>query len=242
MFDVTSEGANFWFDAFNVMLFVGAFAVALGTYGSIKMGAIKERFSEERTAGLETQTAQANAALGTAQADIAKANARIAEASARQKEAELRVEQLRKELGPRQLQRDAFIKELTGQPTANVEIMYLQDDPECFVLAQQIGIALKDAGWPSVAPKPIPSLILSDGPTSMSVDGQPSGVTVVVSGITQEEADASQNAMLGRDWIKTPWTVLMRAVAAGIGKAGGHAGGPNAPPKGTLRVVVAPRL
>jgi hypothetical protein len=63
MFDVSLPWANFWYDAFNAMLFLGAFAVAVGTYGSIKMGAVKDRFSDERTTALELQTAQANAAL-----------------------------------------------------------------------------------------------------------------------------------------------------------------------------------
>jgi hypothetical protein len=46
MSDVSTEAANFWFDSLNIILFVGAFAVAIGTYGSIKMGAVKERFSD----------------------------------------------------------------------------------------------------------------------------------------------------------------------------------------------------
>ena len=242
MFDVSLPWASFWYDAFNVMLFIGAFAVAVGTYGAIKMGAVKERFSDERTAALEAQTEQAKATLGVAQADIAKANAQIADANARTKEAELKIERLRKDLGPRQLQRDLFIKQIMGQPSAHVEIFYLQDDPECFDLAQQIWNALESAGWRAESPRPIPSLIISDGPTSMSVGGQPSGVTVVVNGITQEESEASENAMAGRDWVKTPWTILMHALGEALGKVGGSAGSPNAPARGILRVVVSPRI
>ena len=53
----------------------------------------------------------------------------------------------------------------------------------------------------------VPSL-----PASFGVGGQPSGVTVVANKVTQQEADAQQNAMLGKDWIRTPWTVLMHAL------------------------------
>jgi hypothetical protein len=173
---------------------------------------------------------------------IKAADERIAEFNTRAKEAELKLERLRKDLGPRQLQRELFIKEIKGQPTARVEIMYLQDDPECFALAQDIWRALEDGKWPVDSPKPIPSLFLSDGPTSMSVGGQPSGVTVVVREATHEESEASANAMMGKDWVKTPWTVLMHALGAALGKVGGHAGGTNLPPEGTLRVVVSPRL
>jgi len=173
---------------------------------------------------------------------IKAADERIAEFNARTKEAELKLEQLRQQVAHRQLDRETFIKELTGQPSAKVEILYLQDDPECFGLAQQIWRALDDSKWPVKPPSPIPTLMISDGPTAMSVDGQPSGVTVVVHGITAEESDASANAMSGREWIKTPWTVLMHALGLSIGRVVGHAGGPNAPPEGTLRVVVAPRM
>jgi hypothetical protein len=170
------------------------------------------------------------------------ADKRIAESNARTKEAELKLEQLRKQLGPRHLQRDIFIEEISGQPMARAEIMYLQDDPECFDLAQQIWRALEDGKWPVDPPKPIPSLILSDGPTPMSVGGQPSGVTVVVREITHEESEASTNALFGREWVRTPWTVITHALGASIGKVSGHAGGQNSPPVGTVRVVVAPRL
>lgn len=163
------------------------------------------------------------------------------EAIARIKEAELKTEQLRKELGPRHLQRDVFLKTIAESPKSKVEIMYLMDDPECFDLTQQIWRGLEDAAWPVVPPRPIPPLIISDSPTAMSVDGQPSGVTVVSNGITLEESEASLNAMQGKPWVRTPLTVLMQALGASIGKISGHAGGPNRPPQGILRVVVAPR-
>jgi hypothetical protein len=177
-----------------------------------------------------------------ADARIRAGDVRMAEANARTKEAELKLEQLRKDLGPRQLQRDLFIKEVTGKPTAHVEIMYLQDDPECFDLAQQIWRALEAGPWPVEAAKPIPSLFISDGPTPMSVGGQPSGVTVVVKAVTQDETRASENAMAGREWVKTPWTVLVHAFGLSLSKVIGRAGGTSAPPNGTVRVVVSPRL
>lgn len=177
----------------------------------------------------------------TAKIEIAEANAKIAEAGARQKEAELKLEQLRRQVAPRQLQRDKFINDLLGQPSAPVEIMYLMDDPECFDLAQQIWRALEDAKWPVSPPKPIPPLVLSDDPTPMSVGGQPSGVTVVVKVATREESEAAANALAGKDWVKTPWTVLSHAIGEGLGRIATHAGSPFGPEAGALRVVVAPR-
>lgn len=244
--------------------FIGSLVVGVvSTILIVWMSGVKETYwekdrteSAERIAIVAAQGDKARAELGSAQTDIAKAKTQtaalerdtakarqaIVEANARTKEAELKLEQLRKDLGPRHLQRDIFLKEMLGQPSAQVEILYLQDDPECFGLAQEIWRALEDAKWPVVAPKPIPSLFLSDGPTSLSVGAQPSGVTVVARQVTLEEADASQNAFLGKEWIKTPWTVLKAALAASLGKISASAGTPNGPPEGTLRVVISPRL
>jgi hypothetical protein len=148
MFDVSLPWANFWYDAFNVMLFVGAFAVAVGTYGSIKMGAVKERFSDERTTLLETQTEQARAQLGTAQADIAKANAKIAEANARVAEAEKQNLDLRAKIASRRItgeQHKILVDELSKSPGLfDIAVM---GDPESSLFASDILKTLADAGW-----------------------------------------------------------------------------------------------
>jgi len=100
----------------------------------------------------------------------------IAAANARTAEAELKLEQLRRQVAPRQLNREAFFKAIEEQPKARVEIMYLRDDPECFDVAQQIWRLLEDARWDVTPLVPIPSNNAQDvvGPTSMSISGQPS--------------------------------------------------------------------
>jgi hypothetical protein len=158
---------------------VGAFGVLVGvaTFAVVRLqraeiASSKEEFDKYKIeAGEKVSAAETVGKM--AQADIAKAHARMAEADARAKEAELKLEQLRKDLGPRQFNRDLFIKEITGQPSARVEVMYLQDDPECFGLAQQIWQALEGGKWPVEVPKPIPPLIISNFPTAMSVGGSP---------------------------------------------------------------------
>jgi hypothetical protein len=173
---------------------------------------------------------------------IKNADLRIAEFNARAKEAEFKLEELRRQVAPRSLKRDVLIKILEGQPKAPTEIMYLRDDAESFELAQQIALAMEAAGWQITSRLPIPPTSDPQAITAMAVGGQPSGVTVVVGGITQEEEDASLNAMQGKEWIKTPWTVLTHALGESLGKISGRAGGQNAPPEGSLRVVVSPRL
>jgi hypothetical protein len=80
MFD-TAESASLWFDIFNGVLLLGAFLVLVGTWGTIKTAAIKEKFSDERTAANEAETKRAVADSDTAKEGTAKANERIAELS-----------------------------------------------------------------------------------------------------------------------------------------------------------------
>jgi len=132
------------------------------------------------------------------------------------------------------------LREIAGQPKAHVAIMYLRDDPECFDVAQQIWRLLQDAKWQVDAPLPIPASN-TELPTPMSVDAQPSGVTVVAHSASTQESEAMGNVMLGKPWIRTPLTVLSNALSQSMGGVKQWVGGPNRPSSGTLRVVVAPR-
>jgi hypothetical protein len=73
MWDISSSLADFLFDLSNVVLVLGAAAVLIGTIGSIKMAGIKERFSNERIAANEAETAKAVAESDSAKAEVAKA-------------------------------------------------------------------------------------------------------------------------------------------------------------------------
>ncbi len=174
--------------------------------------------------------------------DLTGAKTELGKQQERAAEAELRLEELRRHVAPRHVQRDVFLKAVEGQPKARVEIMYLRDDPECFELAQEIWRVLQAAQWDVIAPVPIPpsvSALYLQSPTSMSVSGQPSGVTVATHSASEKEAEADLNS---KNWEHTPWTVLQNALAESVGAISGWAGGPNSPPEGTLRVVVSPRL
>jgi hypothetical protein len=109
MLDVTPSQANTWFEVFSVVLFCGMFAVAAGMYGVIRMGEVKQRFSDERladsetlTAQAKTEAAQANERIASLRRDAALANVRVAElekgvaeANARAAEAQLALERLK---------------------------------------------------------------------------------------------------------------------------------------------------
>lgn len=169
----------------------------------------------------------------------------IANANARTKEAELKLEELRRQVGPRHVNRDAFLNSIQGDIKGKVEILYSRDDPECFEVAQQLWQLLITAKWDVTAPVPIPQNNPSDtlvlGPTSMTVSGQPSGVTIAAYSISEQESSATLQQMTGKDWLKTPYTVLTYAIGEAIGQVKSWVSGPNAPAAGTLRIIVAPR-
>jgi hypothetical protein len=221
---ISNSSANSIYSLSGIVLVVGAVLTLLGTIGAIWSSGIRERFADERIATNEAQTAKANA-------DAAHANEHAAQLEKEAAEAQLKLEDLRRQVAPRQVNREVFLSLIKGQPKAPVELVYLRDDPECFDVAQQIWRLLQDAGWQVSPPSPILDSSTLD-PLPMSVDGQPSGVTVVTHSATEQEINGK---------VITPWTALRDALMHSIGKLSGHAGGHNPPPNGTLRIVVAPR-
>ena len=172
--------------------------------------------------------------------DLALTNERAATLENSAAQAKLELEHIKKKVGPRQLNREAFLKALENQPKLPIQILYLRDDPDSFEFAQQIEGVLKEAKWEvqSRNPIPTPSTPRSE-PTTMSVGGQPTGVTVSAHSLSEEEINAGMNRTLGKPWKKTPWTVLVFAFEQSMGesKASSH----DSVPAGVLRVVVGPR-
>lgn len=165
----------------------------------------------------------------------------IAESNARQKEAELKLEQLRKLSGPRDVDFDAFKKELEGKPKATVVIWYLPDSSDGYWFASRLFGALIGSGWKveGLGPTPIPepdqnNLLIRGMPRAMVAGGQAMGVTLV----GDATAPGDNSNMTG----DTPFRALFSALAKGTNLSGmyGAGGSQFTPvPKGTLRVVVA---
>ncbi|MGJ5036617.1 hypothetical protein ACQR13_21125 [Bradyrhizobium sp. HKCCYLRH3059] len=223
MFDVTPESANFWFDAFNVLLFIGAFAVAVGTYGSIKMGSAKERFADERILANEKETRRAIADSDIAKEGTARANERIAELNNE-------TAKLRQQLEPRKLDGETFVRLLRDGPKAKVELLYVKEDPDSYQLSLQIFWYLMHAGWDCEVEKPIPPAAINspyqDKPATWSVVARETGISLVV----HEDNDLKPG---------TPYDALLKAFHATPGRA--ETGIDSRVPAGTIRVVVAPR-
>lgn len=146
MFDLSASEANFWFNISNLILFVGAVAVAIGTYGTIKMGALKEKFSDERTTELENQTANAKAELGKAQVAIAEATVRAAEANRVAEQERLERVRLEAKLAPRRLsgeQAANLSSQLASMPAMDIGVVSRLTDVEGKDFADDIANSLK---------------------------------------------------------------------------------------------------
>jgi hypothetical protein len=137
-------------------------------------------------------------------------------------DARLETARIKKEFGPRNLEWNAFVTALRSAARVQLEILYVADDTDAMELAQQIQLACSAAGWGMPSRNPIQRPPGWSEPLAMAVDGQPRGVTVV-----------SQSP--------TPADGIANAVAAGLGAVAQHANGPNAPPIGSVRIVVAPK-
>jgi hypothetical protein len=170
----------------------------------------------------------------------------LAESANKTADAELKLAQLRKLSGPRDVDFDAFKKEIEGKPKAPVVIWYLPDSSDGYWFASRLFTALGIAKWDVAFPTPIPDLdeksveapmpgatkllsILRGMPRAVNAGGQPSGVTVVGA---NEQLDSTQ---------ETPLRALLNALSKstnfGMYGSGGSQFMPV--PPGTLRVVIA---
>jgi hypothetical protein len=155
MFDVSPSAADFWFDAANLVLLVGALLIVLGTFGVYKFGGIKEHFSDVRLSENETLAAQAGTAAEIAKQGAAQANATAAQANERAAELENEAEQarletqkLKAEMAWRTItpqQHDIIVSMLRGHQI-EVWTYWVGTDPEATLYRNDIDKTLTDAG------------------------------------------------------------------------------------------------
>jgi hypothetical protein len=232
MLDVTSAQADLWFDISNIVLVVGAIAVALGTLGAIQMSGVREHFADVRISENEAKTAQARA-------DAEAAKERAAEANARAAEATLKLGELRERLKPRKLDYKSFQDELRGRPKAPVEILFPKDDAEAYNLAMQFRDFLRMAGWDVKEPAFFPPVDVErfkTAPSAMAAGGQPTGVALVVRAASQADFK-----LFGDPNADTPFNALQQAILASLGKVSSAVNSDASPEPGIIRIVVAPK-
>ncbi|HEV7486535.1 MAG TPA: hypothetical protein VGQ65_12730 [Thermoanaerobaculia bacterium] len=164
---------------------------------------------------------------------------RAAKADERAADAESSLLFLQKRTARRSVNGQIFLAALDAKPKAEVEIMYLKDDPDSWQIAMQLGGLLHQAGWKVKFPTPLP-LGEGDEASTYAFGGVPDGVTVVRHW-NQEEFDKLR---IGQDDEPASAVALRDAIsrAMEIGATATMRPGPHNPPEGTLRIVVAPKL
>ena len=154
MFDVTLPAANLWFDLSNFALLIGAILVALGTFGVFKMGAIKEKYSDERISFNEGETAKAKAVASKADENaeiVKKSNLVLQTDLERERISRLKLEN---QLAPRHLtpdQKAFLIQALKPFAGEKIEIMTPAGDNEASDYALEFEAVFKAAGWDTSA-------------------------------------------------------------------------------------------
>jgi len=149
---------------------------------------------------------------------------------------------LRKQVGPRQIDLETFLKALEGRPTSPAEIMFPKENGEAFLLAIQFRDLLRLAKWQVAEPVPVPPSDiprLANQPSHMAAGGQPMGVTVAVRADTQDDFQRLED----RD-APTAVNALSQAIQSTLGGVSGYAAGPDVydpPPAGTIRIIVGPK-
>jgi hypothetical protein len=209
---------DFWLIIAGICVAVAATAVGVTTAGSIVAHKREAAASEEALDRYK---------LGTSK-EIAEANARAVEAS-------LALQRLST---PRMLDVQPFKAELAGiSPPAKLELLYVEECSDCFLLASMMGAVLNDMKWPyELAPlkklESGPSWLLGL-PATMQHRAKSTGVSVVSRHVREINIkDKSTEA------------AVARAIFSSIMFAAANfqwAGDPEMP-EGEIKIVIAPRV
>jgi hypothetical protein len=144
---------------------------------------------------------------------------------------------LQKRTEPRWVNGQVFLAALEGKPRAEVEIMYLKDDPDVLQVAMQLSHVLQEAKWTVKFLAPLPPGN-GDEPAASAFGGAPDGITVV----EHWSPENFKAFATGHPNKCAPCAALEDAIERAVGVGVTVRTGPrNNPPEGTLRIVVAPK-
>jgi len=156
---------------------------------------------------------------------------KISESNARAKEAELAMLRLR---APRFLDPKAFKAELAVVPLVSVEVLYVEECSDCFMLAGMIDAILYDLHWPHSPAAPlkkresIPDWLLRL-PAVIQHRANPMGISVV-------------SKQVGEFSDKSAAASLARAILKSVQGAQAQWSRDETLLEGVIKVVVAPKL
>lgn len=184
MWSISSSQADNIFVASNWILIAGAFAVFVGTIGSITMGAAREYFANERLAANEVAVQRAKA-----ESEIAKEGA--AKATARALEAQLALAKFKaaRELSPDQ--RTALIEAMKPFAGHRFSGMVAAAVSDARPLWNALAASLKRAGWIFELPA---GLARGEPPAGVPISPN-EGVTIFVPAQEISELAPAANAL-----------------------------------------------
>jgi len=140
---------------------------------------------------------------------------------------------------PRQMMFCLAWQPLKMQPKVPVEILYLKNASDAFLLAIEIDNCLDEVGWSPTYPKPIPEKHPSyfPQPDIEAVGGSDSGVTVVGSHTASISADHGFGNLFAEG---SPENAVSNALLSALGD-GIYSSIARDVPDGTIRIVVGPK-
>ena len=128
MFDISLPLANAIYTWANVLLVLGAISAFVGTAGVFWSGGVRERFSDERIAANEAETARAKAEAAKAQLETER----------------LKVQLAWRRLSP--IQHNVLVNALRGKLPEGIWIETVSADPEASELHADISRVFTEAG------------------------------------------------------------------------------------------------
>jgi|SRR6185437_6397051 len=196
----------------DILLIVFGVLVAIGVVGESVVGFLHWRRSNQLQAVQQLQI------LGL-QHGIADANAHVADAT-------LQLERLRRQVGPRVIDADAFLKALADHPPPNnIVIRFSEDATDGVQLAMQLQSLLSAAKWNPAPPKQL----LRDDP--------------LLRPAVTEFADVMSQVWIVGPWgpqnENSPFNVLRQALSESLGTVPGRL--QSNIPAGSLVVVIGHR-
>jgi hypothetical protein len=204
---------DFWLIASVVVAALSAIAIGVTTAGSIishkREGTAAEEALERYKLDTSKEVAEAN--KGTAQAQL----------------------ELQKLQAWRMVNPEKFNSKLVGvEAPTNVEILYVPECSDCFMVASMISALLKDKKWPyslsELKKLQSPPDWMSGFPATLQHRANPTGVSVL-----------SKTA--GNPQEKTPANALMFAIGNSL-DTGGFMTADETIPDGVVRIVIAPKI
>lgn len=193
--------------------------VALGVYAEIHFG---RRASH---AGLELRR---------------RSDERVAEANASAAKANLETENLRRQVGPRHIERKMFLETLAlcRDPPSNVEILYAADNMDAHTLMLQLRGALQEAKWPIFSVRSS----LTEEILKRSIGFPMSIVVNTKTGTDSSDFLAWSAISFGKTPEGEPTTIAV--LIGALMRVGVHVSSSQADPtlpEGQIRVIIGPR-